>query len=246
MSVQAMSWVFENSKHKGNAFVVLLVIANSAKEDGTGAWPSVKTIGKRARVSDRTVQRLLPFLARSGELEIELGAGPAGTNLYSLPKVGGDNLSPGGVTHIVTGGVTPSVTGGVTNQAQGGDIAVSPEPSLKQPSIGQPSLRRPKTFVKPSIEQVTLYCQERKNSINPEHFFDYYCANGWKVGKNSMKDWKAAVRYWEQNHKNGAAPHDSYKEAERKRRERRQADLWREVESREDVPCSPVQKRRSN
>ena len=52
-------------------------------------------------------------------------------------------------------------------------------------------------FKKPTIEEISLYCLERKNTINPQRFFDYYEANGWKVGKNPMKDWKAAVRTWE-------------------------------------------------
>ena len=43
------------------------------------------------------------------------------------------------------------------------------------------------------------YCSERKNKVNAERFMDYYESNGWKVGKNSMKDWKATVRTWEKN-----------------------------------------------
>lgn len=54
-----------------------------------------------------------------------------------------------------------------------------------------------KRFSKPTLSEISEYCNERKNNVNPEDFFSYYEANGWKVGKNSMKDWKAAVRYWE-------------------------------------------------
>ena len=57
----------------------------------------------------------------------------------------------------------------------------------------------PKKFVKPSLEEVRAYCQERRNGVSPERFIDYYESNGWKVGKNPMKDWKAAVRTWEKN-----------------------------------------------
>lgn len=56
-------------------------------------------------------------------------------------------------------------------------------------------------FHKPSISEIQQYCEERKNTINAEKFFNYYEANGWKVGKNKMKDWKACVRTWEQNEK---------------------------------------------
>lgn len=54
-----------------------------------------------------------------------------------------------------------------------------------------------KKFKKPTFEEVKNYCIERQNSIDPEYFLDYYEANGWKVGKNSMKDWKATIRTWE-------------------------------------------------
>ena len=40
---------------------------------------------------------------------------------------------------------------------------------------------------------------ERNNNVNAEQFYDYYESNGWKVGKNAMKDWKACVRTWERN-----------------------------------------------
>lgn len=56
-----------------------------------------------------------------------------------------------------------------------------------------------KAFVKPTLEEVQAYCEERKNGIDPQAWIDHYTSNGWKVGKNPMKDWKAAVRTWEKN-----------------------------------------------
>ena len=56
-----------------------------------------------------------------------------------------------------------------------------------------------KRFTKPTLEEIKAYCIERKNNVDPERFYDYYEANGWKVGKNAMKDWKASVRTWERN-----------------------------------------------
>lgn len=61
-----------------------------------------------------------------------------------------------------------------------------------------------KPFKPPTLEEVRAYCQERKNDVDPERFIDYYTANGWHVGKNKMKDWRAAVRTWE---KGTAAQH---------------------------------------
>lgn len=54
-------------------------------------------------------------------------------------------------------------------------------------------------FTPPTLEEVKAYCTERNNGINAERWFDYYAANGWKIGKNPMKDWKASVRYWEKD-----------------------------------------------
>ena len=56
-----------------------------------------------------------------------------------------------------------------------------------------------KRFVKPTIEDIFNYCSERANNVDCRKFFDYYESNGWKVGKNPMKDWKASVRTWEKN-----------------------------------------------
>lgn len=61
-------------------------------------------------------------------------------------------------------------------------------------------------FVRPSFEDVEAYCRSRSNGIDPQAFIDYYTANGWKVGGNPMKDWRAAVRNWEQRRKQNPAP----------------------------------------
>jgi predicted phage replisome organizer len=54
-----------------------------------------------------------------------------------------------------------------------------------------------KVFTPPTVEEVKQYCQERNNNVDAETFVDFYECKGWMVGKNKMKDWKAAVRTWE-------------------------------------------------
>ena len=61
------------------------------------------------------------------------------------------------------------------------------------------STRKP--FIPPTVEEVREYCTERENSVDPESFVDFYASKGWMIGKNKMKDWKAAVRTWEQGDK---------------------------------------------
>lgn len=56
-------------------------------------------------------------------------------------------------------------------------------------------------FLPPTLEEVQAYCQERGNDVDAEKFINHYTANGWMVGKNKMKDWKASVRTWEKGSK---------------------------------------------
>ena len=57
---------------------------------------------------------------------------------------------------------------------------------------------KPKRFAPPSLKDVLDYMTERGYPYpkEAESFIDYYSSNGWKVGKNAMKDWKAATRNW--------------------------------------------------
>lgn len=77
----------------------------------------------------------------------------------------------------------------------------------KENTILFPSVVNTKTaraiFLPPTISEVKEYCEKRKNGISPEQFVNFYQSKGWMIGKNKMKDWKAAVRTWEiQNRKN--------------------------------------------
>ena len=71
-----------------------------------------------------------------------------------------------------------------------------------------------KRFTPPTLEEVEDYINEKGYNIKASKFIDYYTSNGWKVGKNPMKDWKAAVRSWAHNNyesdkvKQGNAPMD--------------------------------------
>ena len=61
------------------------------------------------------------------------------------------------------------------------------------------------SFRKPTVEEVKAYCFERDNGVNASAFVDFYEAKGWKIGKNPMKDWRAAVRTWEKRDSDGAS-----------------------------------------
>lgn len=79
---------------------------------------------------------------------------------------------------------------------------------------GKPAAARAR-FTPPSLDEVTAYCRERQNNVSAETFVDFYASKGWKIGKESMKDWRAAVRTWEKRDEPKAAPSVKFFNAER-------------------------------
>ena len=72
------------------------------------------------------------------------------------------------------------------------------EDILKENSLKGVKEKTAARFTPPTTEEVTKYCQSRKNDVDPQRFVDFYASKGWKIGSSPMKDWKAAVRTWEQ------------------------------------------------
>ena len=83
--------------------------------------------------------------------------------------------------------------------------ACLPQDRLGKDSVGQDRLDKDKPpsgvcrFAPPTLEEVKEYCSERGNGVDAQRFVDFYEMKGWMVGKNKMKDWKAAVRTWERS-----------------------------------------------
>jgi hypothetical protein len=94
VSVQALSWVLDNSESEHAARLVLISIANHCDKYGRNAWPTISTIGSEARLCEREVRQSLRELESLGELETLTAAGPRRSNLYSLPKMQGAENAP--------------------------------------------------------------------------------------------------------------------------------------------------------
>lgn len=85
-------------------------------------------------------------------------------------------------------------------------------------SADTPQTKQVKRFSKPTVEEVAAYCKERNNNVDPQRFWDFYEAKGWKIGKSPMKDWKACVRTWEKDGQ-GKTPTKGAKASKYDRRE---------------------------
>lgn len=83
---------------------------------------------------------------------------------------------------------------------------ISDVPVIQSESESNPNPKegvRAARFTPPTVDEVRDYCRERGNTVDAERFVDFYAAKGWMVGKNRMKDWKAAVRTWEKEDGDG-------------------------------------------
>lgn len=68
-------------------------------------------------------------------------------------------------------------------------------------SVSNKKSNKNSKFIKPTIEEIQEYCNERKNNIDAEHFYNFYESKGWKVGNQPMKNWKASIITWEKKNK---------------------------------------------
>lgn len=75
----------------------------------------------------------------------------------------------------------------------------------------------PQRFVKPSVDEVAQYCRDRNNTVDAEAFVAFYESNGWKVGRNPMRDWRQAVITWEKR---------QHEERKAQRRERKEESVF--------------------
>jgi len=74
-----------------------------------------------------------------------------------------------------------------------------------RPAATPPQNQTPKRlgFTKPTLPEIQAYIADKGYSVDAEAFLAHYTSNGWKVGSNPMKDWRAAVVTWHKKQKGG-------------------------------------------
>jgi uncharacterized protein YdaU (DUF1376 family) len=117
-------------------------------------------------------------------------------NLSIRGKLGADKRWSNNATSIATSNAQAMPN----NMLVDAPSHTQPQPHTqphKEKGADKPPVSQKTVFKKPSIEEIAAYCAERSNKADPNSIFDYYESNGWRVGKNPMKDWRSAVRNWE-------------------------------------------------
>lgn len=169
--------VLYSDKISSSEKLLYATLTSLSQKDGY-CYASNKYLSELYKTSDVTISRQLNKLKSEGFIEI----------IYE--KSGGviinRKIEP--LTKMLTA-VNKNVNGAVNKNVKDNNIS-----NINNISINN-------IFKKPSVEEIKKYCEERKNNIDAESFYDFYESKGWYVGKNKMKDWKACIRTWEQRNK---------------------------------------------
>lgn len=186
--VVIQGFMIKELKLKGNELLVYAIIYGFSQEEGQVFSGSLQYLADWTNSSRQGVTKNLKSLVEKGYIvkNDKYINGVKFCEYYATQFNGVYNSVAQGVQQSLTGGVQQSCT----NNIDLNNIKNNINNNIKG------------TFQKPTLEEVKQYCLERKNNVDPENFIDYYESNGWLVGKNKMKDWKASVRTWERRNNN--------------------------------------------
>ena len=190
MSIKVTSLVWQNSEHKGGDLLLLLAIADYAHDDGTNAYPTIETLARKTRLTQRAVQYGLRALESAGSIIIHYQDGPRGCNIYQVVM----DFAP--VQSLQ--GCTPE-SGGVQNNANGG---------AKQGGEGV-NAGAPRTVIKRTVREprdepedkseIPQNPQDQENSeLWPKWYALGYAIPGWKVSFEKAEAWRVEAGIPEQ------------------------------------------------
>lgn len=185
-------------------FIHLLLIANHKQANYQGktieagqAIISRKEVAKKLGLSEQSVRTALKHLKSTNEITTQITSKYTVVTIENWAKYQiSDELSTSKSTNELT-----------SDQPAANQQLTSDQPHLKNDKNVKNDKKDKKdkkyiyNIIPPAREEVIAYCMERKNSVNVDAFMDFYDSKGWYVGKNKMKDWRAAVRNWERHEK---------------------------------------------
>jgi hypothetical protein len=106
--------------------------------------------------------------------------------LISTNEITSETSSQGTIIQIVNYEKYQVPTNEITNE----------QPTNNQQSTTNNNVKKEKKFIIPTFNDVLEYCMQNNLDVDGVKFINFYESKGWMVGKNKMKDWKAAIRTW--------------------------------------------------
>lgn len=190
--INIQGWMITRLGLKGNELILYALIYGFSQDGQSAFYGSTRYIQKSLCISRGSVMALLHKLMEKGMIECTSQSHYSVVQkLYQSEKEVVQKLYQSGTETVPESGTetVPNINNNNNKNINMGDIP-----------------KKAKNFVKPTVSEVTEYCTNRGNKIDAQHFIDYYDARGWKLGKNSIKDWKACIRTWERNKFNSNNP----------------------------------------
>lgn len=178
-----MGWFYVITEEMREVFdgkeVDVFAVINGFSQEGQGCfYGSLAKLSQYCGIKSKTTtQKILKSL-------VDLGAITKADELHNGVKFCTYSVNPNWY------GISKNDIGGISEIDTNNKVDVNIKDTLSNKGRTR--------FQKPTLEEIRHYCQERGNSVDPEMFFNFYESKGWVVGKSQMKDWKAAVRTWEQ------------------------------------------------
>lgn len=210
MSIEQLNLAFKADIQKSSVKFVLVALADYANEVGE-AYPTIETIASKTALNRKTIIASLKELSLHGLIvDTGLTRGKTGqVKVWKLQLKSSSNNSTKIGTVKESQKVNSTENGTVPffpdNDTENGTVKESQkrdtEPSVSL-TISEPPVKektRAKKFTPPTAAEVDEFA--RQNSLNLDGFFEYYGSNGWRVGKNPMKDWHLAAHGWHKRQK---------------------------------------------
>ena len=178
-----VEWEWYTEPDTLRIFLHLLLLANHSKTEWRGQVVDEgeiligrKILAQQLKIGEQRVRTSLARLKSTSNLTIKT------FSKFSLIKINNWKLYQ-------------QSTSNLTNNQPATNQQLTTSKNVK--NVKNVKNRERGDFVPPTLQEVSGYCQERGNGVDPSRFLDFYSSKGWMVGKNKMKDWKAAVRTWE-------------------------------------------------
>lgn len=163
VAISVSTWVWDHSKSRHAARLVLLRIAWSIRENGGGpfpgwAWPSNPELAEKTGLSERAVQTAISELVKLGEIEVRYNAGPKGCNLYRVTATTPAESAPPQDLHPADAAPPQNLRGKTSTQVKGQDPAESAPPANPAP---------PQNLHHPPAESAPVIGREQEVKISP-------------------------------------------------------------------------------